>query len=1200
MYIKKISIQGFKTFKNHLVVEHLSPNENIIIGSNGSGKSNLFAAIMFVIGEEYINLSTEDRLSLIYQGSGTVMSCFVEIEFSNGTTIRRTIGLKKDEFSIDGRMKSKNEVANLLQSFGFPSGENSYYMVPQGTITSLTNSKDVERLNLLKEVTGANVFEQKLNKSLKDMKENKNKRVRIDSELEELDTRLKDLNEENKHLVQSQLLEKEKKLLQCSIFERNLVELNERGNLLKTEYDENIFESQNLMQQLEDSEVRVNKFKIKLIDLSNQLKLKDILETDELSDIQVEVSQLEEKQSLLELKIEKENLRKQKLDVLILDLNKKIAENNKKIELLQPNYISFTSTQNEVQKRIDENTQKQTYLITKKGRYSKFVSQEERDDWLNLQITSLENEQNSLATDIESLQIKNTRNEISKIQQQIEEDEIKLTGSVIAEKENIEEELAVLQDDYYEIVDKRTDCWRQEKMIKTSKINIEQEIISLNRSLYESIDRLTALGLSNLPLIMEDLKLSSQQVIGKVGDVIQFSDKYKQCIETTGGNSLLNIIVDSDETAKRIMKEMAAKKLGRLTFMPLNRISEPRKFDYPDNEDGDFIPLIKKIKFDKRVESCINLIFAKTIVVKELTTGVALSKKYFLNAVTPDGDRVDGRGALTGGFMNKFGKNGVKSSTNRLDCLISLKSKNDELKEIEIELAGIENTLKEFDIEAENMNEQIQEITLQKLSIIENEASLKKEQLQRNAEISKLESQLTQQSRSEENLEKLITSLQLQIDILKNDLEQPFNKLLSDEETDELDKLIKSIQKDGAELKSIEEHFNEQEMIIEVTRHEIDFNLKPQLNQLTEQNFAANENLLTYNKKLMLVNKKLISKQEKELKIKQIIEESNKDAENLLKEEATNKELLRELYDEQRETMDKLEELQIKSERLMTKIARNNISRDHLTNKIVELGFISEDSLSQFSNMQENQLVEKLKEITVKLSKFNNVNKRAGESFARFLSKKDELKHKAIELKESEKSIETLIQTLKEQKIQAIESTFQKVATFFEEIFTQIVPRGKGKLLINKKFDSEIVEGIKDDVDTIYDGVAIQVSFNSKDDEQLFVDQLSGGQKTVCAIALILAIQRVNPAPFYLFDEIDAALDKEFRTSVANVIHALSHNENSNSQFICTTFRRELLNQADKFFRVRFQNKNSVVEMVDKVDAIQFVRGEKRQRIADI
>ncbi|EGV65056.1 hypothetical protein CANTEDRAFT_113381 [Yamadazyma tenuis ATCC 10573] len=121
-----------------------------------------------------------------------------------------------------------------------------------------------------------------------------------------------------------------------------------------------------------------------------------------------------------------------------------------------------------------------------------------------------------------------------------------------------------------------------------------------------------------------------------------------------------------------------------------------------------------------------------------------------------------------------------------------------------------------------------------------------------------------------------------------------------------------------------------------------------------------------------------------------------------------------------------------------------------------------------------------------------------------------------------------------------------------------------------------------------YVGVSISVSFNSKYDEQQRIEQLSGGQKSLCAIALILAIQNCDPAPFYLFDEIDANLDTQYRTSVASMIHALS----DRAQFICTTFRPEMLQVADKFYGVTFNNKVTTVSDITRNDATSFVEGQ--------
>ncbi|GME90784.1 unnamed protein product [[Candida] boidinii] len=185
--------------------------------------------------------------------------------------------------------------------------------------------------------------------------------------------------------------------------------------------------------------------------------------------------------------------------------------------------------------------------------------------------------------------------------------------------------------------------------------------------------------------------------------------------------------------------------------------------------------------------------------------------------------------------------------------------------------------------------------------------------------------------------------------------------------------------------------------------------------------------------------------------------------------------------------------------------------------------------------------------------------------------------------------------------------TFKEVSIGFQQIFETLAPSGSGKLIIqrrkedsntatrknpNSDFDGDSDsenESEKSKIES-YTGISISVSFNSKNDEQQRIEQLSGGQKSLCALALILAIQKCDPAPFYLFDEIDANLDTQYRTAVAKLIKNLSRN---NAQFICTTFRPEMLQVADKFYGVMFNNKVSTVSDIGKADALSFIENQQ-------
>lgn len=190
---------------------------------------------------------------------------------------------------------------------------------------------------------------------------------------------------------------------------------------------------------------------------------------------------------------------------------------------------------------------------------------------------------------------------------------------------------------------------------------------------------------------------------------------------------------------------------------------------------------------------------------------------------------------------------------------------------------------------------------------------------------------------------------------------------------------------------------------------------------------------------------------------------------------------------------------------------------------------------------------------------------------------------------------------LDQRKDEAIERTFKQVSREFANIFERLVPAGKGRLIIQRRNDRNRVEPDDEDEDTPrndgienYTGVGISVSFNSKFDEQQRIQQLSGGQKSLCALALVFAIQRCDPAPFYLFDEIDANLDAQYRTAVAQLLKEISNATDENgdetpAQFICTTFRPEMVHVAEKCYSVVYSNKTSSIDACPRDTALNFV-----------
>ncbi len=230
MHIKQVIIAGFKSYKDQVEVEPFSPHHNLIVGRNGTGKSNFFDAIGFVLlDSRFSHMSAERRKKLLHEGaSSNVVSAFVEIVFDNSderlpvekdeVRLRRHIGVKKDEYFLNRKHVSRSDVVNMLEAAGF-SRSNPYYVVQQGKVQQLCSMADHERLALLKEVAGTKVYEDRRAKSVKIMEETEERRKKVDEVVDFIDERLGELQEEKKELCAYQALDKQRRALQYSLYD---------------------------------------------------------------------------------------------------------------------------------------------------------------------------------------------------------------------------------------------------------------------------------------------------------------------------------------------------------------------------------------------------------------------------------------------------------------------------------------------------------------------------------------------------------------------------------------------------------------------------------------------------------------------------------------------------------------------------------------------------------------------------------------------------------------------------------------------------------------------------------------------------------------------------------------------------------------------------------------------------------------------
>lgn len=1226
MYIKRVVIKGFKTYRNETIIDNFSPHQNVIIGSNGSGKSNFFAAIRFVLSDDYSNLKREERQGLIHQGSGgSVMSASVEIVFhdpdhsmilpsgvlsreDDEVTIRRTVGLKKDDYQLNDRNVTKGDIVRMLETAGF-SMNNPYNIVPQGKIVALTNAKDKERLQLLEDVVGAKSFEIKLKASLKKMEETEQKKIQIGKEMDELNSKLSEMEQERKELEKYNELERNRKIYQFTLYDRELNDVINQMERLDGDYNNTVYSSEQYIQELDKREDMIEQVSKNLSSIQASLKIKNATDLQQAKLRESEISQnltnvnvkIKDVQHQIESNGEQRNL-----DSATLEKIKSIIQQRKqKLSKILPRYQELTKEEALYKLKLASLQQKQRDLILKKGEYARFKSKEERNTWIHSEIEELKTSIQDLNELGSQLQMDRTslKKKYSNIDEEIEELIDSINGPDIkGQLEDLDSELINLKQKLSESLDTRKELWRKEQKLQTVLETLLSDVNQNQRNVNETMSRSLANGIINVKEITEKLKISPESVFGTLGELIKVNDKYKACAEVIGGNSLFHIVVDTEETATLIMNELYRMKGGRVTFIPLNRLSLDSDVKFPSNTTTQiqFTPLIKKIKYEPRFEKAVKHVFGKTIVVKDLGQGLKLAKKHKLNAITLDGDRADKRGVLTGGYLDQHKRT-------RLDSLKNLNESRSKHKKILEELESVRNELNDIDAKIDQVNGNIRRVSSDREAVLtnieihrtslntkKNEKLILEESL--NSIVLKLEKQNTN-----------LTFAQEKLNTFKNDLLQEFDSELSIEEKDKLLTLTKEISAAHSKLNITSDALEGITTTIDSLNAELDSRLIPQENDLEAKMSEIGDAFilgLQDELKELQLEKDSVEKQHESA----VLELSNvqREIESLLAEETNNKKLLEKANNQQRLLLKKLDNFQKSVEKTMIKKTTLVTRREELQQRIREIGLLPEDALvNDFSDITSDQLLQKLNDMNTEISGLSNVNKRAFENFKKFNERRKDLSERASELDESKDSIQDLIVKLKQQKVNAVDSTFQKVSENFEAVFERLVPRGTAKLIIHRSSDNANDQGGNLDVDMdadsnegecgkdgeiMYTGVSISVSFNSKQNEQLHVEQLSGGQKTVCAIALILAIQMVDPASFYLFDEIDAALDKQYRTAVATLLKELS----KNAQFICTTFRTDMLQVADKFFRVKYENKISTVIEVNREEAIGFIRGSNK------
>ncbi|RDW76770.1 chromosome segregation protein SMC [Aspergillus mulundensis] len=1198
MYVKQIIIQGFKSYKDQTVIEPFSPKHNVIVGRNGSGKSNFFAAIRFVLSDAYTHLGREERQALLHEGSGSaVMSAYVEIIFDNSDerfptgkpelVLRRTIGLKKDEYTLDRKNATKNDVMNLLESAGF-SRSNPYYIVPQGRVTALTNMKDSERLNLLKEVAGTQVYEARRAESLKIMHETNNKREKIDELLDFINERLAELEEEKDELRNFQDKDKERRCLEYTIYSREQQEISSFLDSLEEQRQTGVEDTDINRERFIQGEKEMAQVDAEIAECKQQI---EFLKVDK---AQLEDERREASKALAQVELQAKSLadnqaaaqeQKARHDEDLRTVQSAIEERQTELEELIPRFNAAKDQEDAAKAKLTDAETIRQRLYAKQGRNSRFKNKSERDKWLQSEIknnnTSISSVQSVISQTQEDIQ--EIENEIALLEPETERlrQQIDGRGDTI---HTVEQQVQSAKDERDKLMDQRKELWREEAKLDSILTNASNEVDRAERNLSHMMDHNTSRGIAAVRRIKRQHDLEG--VYGTLAELFEVNDRYRTAVEVTAGQSLFHYVVDTDDTATKVLEILQKEKAGRVTFMPLNRLRN-KPLNMP--KASDTIPMIEKLQYDRAYEKAFQHVFGKTIICPNLQVASQYARSHGVNAITPEGDRSDKRGALTGGFHD--------SRQSRLDAVKNLAKWRDEYETQKNRGSEIRKELEKLDQLITRAVGELQKLEQQRHQVQNSSGPLRQELKSKRDLLQKQNDNLDAKRRALRNVEGNLAALKDQVDAFEAELSSPFQKALTDEEEARLESLsseVKEYRQQYQELSSQRSELETRKSILEVELRE---NLNPRLDQLVSQDAdMADEggqgNIKETQREQKRLNKVLEKLGQRLAQVDESIEQANARVTELSQRNAESRRELEELAKS-------IEKHQRRMEKSMQKKAALTKQAAECAANIRDLGVLPDEAFTRYKNTDSETVVKKLHKANESLKKYSHVNKKAFEQYNNFTKQRETLTSRREELDASQKSIDDLISVLDQRKDEAIERTFKQVSREFATIFEKLVPAGRGRLVIQRKTDrtqraeeeleSEDEEA-RESVEN-YVGVGISVSFNSKHDDQQRIQQLSGGQKSLCALALVFAIQACDPAPFYLFDEIDANLDAQYRTAVAQMLKTIS--DSTNGQFICTTFRPEMLHVAEKCYGVSFRQKASTIDVVSREEALKFVEEQK-------
>lgn len=1139
--INKLVLQGFKSFahRTELVFED---NFNVILGPNGSGKSNLGESICFVLGRlSAKSLRAERAANLLFNGGlkkkEPAAKAKVEIYFNNQqkafpletkeVVISRSISKKgTSTYRINSQKVTRFEVMELLAKARIdPDG---YNIVLQGDINRFVEMHPLERRKIIEEIAGISVYEERRHKALLELE-------KVDSQLNEanfiLNERknyLKELKADRDQAIRFKQIKdsigsykasyyyqqlEEQKAIDSSLDkeisglekEKSLrEEENSKNKSFLKEKKEEIKEiSKAILEKGEKEQIKVHREIEDLKVRLTQAKGRVNNLKDELAKIAKTGSNLEEETKSIEEKIRNQQAREKEINSLIKEKANQQKEIEEKINRFrkEKGIEDTSSTEKEIEDLELEMERNQ-----------------EQINHLRLEQQNLIREEAEV-----SFQLKTIKGAMEKVSQIKEEHQQQI--SLLNKKRNEFKELTLLLS---QLLEKENSLLAELKSKRENLISLEEKLHSLKAKEKVFIEaRLPNLAVQKIIEKKERFK----GVHGTISQLGKIKKEFALALETTAGQKANFIVVDNEKTALDCLDYLKKNKLGTASFLPLTRLVTPEKTEKP-NKSGVFGLAIDFIDFDSRFRKAFEYVFGSTLVVDKIDLVKEIKN---IRVVSLEGDLAEPSGAIHGGYSERKKR-------------VFFEDDSQEIEEKEKEIRTLQAKIKSLDDEFKINENKIKEVRSKRAEM---EAEIAKLEKTLHLEDSDLEASLN----LEKELKKKREEIKSKLEKLQREITS-LNNLIKNNKTKRQDLKEKVSQSKDPFLLAQLNAFEETKRKL----REEEINLTNEIKNLERE---IKERLVPEKEKIKRILKHH-QKEENQFKeeLNRLVLKIKEDEERLkFKEEESAKFYgqFKELFKKREEINKEISKIESSLEINLEKIRRLELELSKLNFKKAEIRVkIStlSQQLEEFKNFDliKNKSLEELqsaiKEFEKALSSISAVNLKALEVYERVEEEYRGLAEKKTKLEEEKKDVLKMMEEIEEKKKEQFIKTFDQVNKHFQKFFGLLFKKGKTYLHLEnrqKPFDN---------------GVEIKVKLTGQ--RYLELKSLSGGEKSLTALAFIFAIQEFCPSTFFIFDEIDAALDKQNSEKLSQLLKEYS----KAAQYIIISHNDALISGADVLYGV--------------------------------